>query len=251
MRWLALFVAALAFGQEEIRNPRTSAADAAAGAKIFRGHCAECHGLNGEGGRGPRLTTGVYFHGRSDAALFRNITDGIEGTSMPSVFFSADQVWQVVTHVRNLARQQSGPLPGDAARGGRAFRERGCLGCHLVRGEGGISGPDLTHIGSQRSVEHLRQAILDPNAQVLREQWIARVTLENGRTHAGVLLNEDTHTLQILEPAGLRSLPKFEFRKFEVDRKSAMPSYEGKLGAGEIDDLVAYLVSLKRTGRGQ
>jgi hypothetical protein len=26
------------------------------GAKIFRSHCAECHGLNGEGGRGPDLT---------------------------------------------------------------------------------------------------------------------------------------------------------------------------------------------------
>ena len=53
------------FGQ--MKNPHTTAADVAAGAKIFRLHCAECHGLHGEGGRGPNLTTGVYYHGAADA----------------------------------------------------------------------------------------------------------------------------------------------------------------------------------------
>src|SRR6266852_6228085 len=56
-----------------------------AGAKIFRSHCAECHGLKGEGGRGPNLQTGVFFHGGADADLFLNITDGISGTAMPGV----------------------------------------------------------------------------------------------------------------------------------------------------------------------
>ena len=50
--------------------------------------------MKGEGGRGPNLRTGVFFHGGADADLFRNITDGITGTAMPGVFFSPDQVWQ-------------------------------------------------------------------------------------------------------------------------------------------------------------
>src|SRR6266851_9061873 len=98
-----LLIASSAFGQEaEVRNPHTTSADMAAGARIFRSHCAECHGLKGEGGRGPNLQTGVFFHGNTDSDIFGNITDGIVGTAMPGVFFSPDQVWQVVAYVRSL-----------------------------------------------------------------------------------------------------------------------------------------------------
>src|SRR5437870_7088282 len=122
-------IAAVVFGQEaEIKNPHTTPADVAAGAKIFRSHCAECHGLKGEGSRGPNLQAGVFFHGSADADLFRNITDGIDGTAMPGVFFSADPVWQVVAYVRSLSRTGERPPPGDSARGQKLFREKGCIG---------------------------------------------------------------------------------------------------------------------------
>lgn len=246
---LMLLVAAAAFGQEnELKNPHATPADAAAGAKIFRSHCAECHGLGGEGDRGPKLTTGVFFHGSTDADLLRNISDGIPGTAMPGVFFSPDQVWQVVAYVRSLSRTGSTDRPaGDPARGGKLFRDKGCTACHLVRGEGGVQGPDLSVIGSQRSVEHLRQAILNPNAQVLREYWVAKITHENGATYSGFLMNEDTHTVQILDfSRGLRSLSKHDFRKFEIDKASVMPSFTGQLRENEVNDLVAYLWSLQR-----
>src|SRR5438046_7595298 len=101
---LLSLLASGACGQEaEVNNPHTTPADVAAGAKIFRSHCAECHGLKGEGGRGPNLKTGVFFHGATDADIFLNITDGISGTAMPGVFFSRDQVWQMVAYVRSLS----------------------------------------------------------------------------------------------------------------------------------------------------
>src|SRR5207244_2869748 len=53
------------------RNPFDSAADAEIGRKYFLGHCAHCHGPQGEGGRGVNLTTGQYRHGGSDRELFR------------------------------------------------------------------------------------------------------------------------------------------------------------------------------------
>lgn len=239
-------------GQEsEVKNPRTAAADVAAGAKAFRSHCAECHGVQGEGGRGPSLTSGVFFHGSTDADLFRNISGGIPGTAMPSFFFPADGIWQVVAYVRSLARTGSAERPpGDAARGAALFRQKQCSNCHLVRGEGGVQGPDLTVIGSQRSVEHLRQSILDPGAQVSREYWVARITLESGASYTGFLRNEDTHTVQMLDfSRGLVSLSKQEFRKFEVDKSSIMPSYRGQLSGQELNDLLAYLWSLQREPR--
>jgi cytochrome c oxidase cbb3-type subunit III len=213
-----------------------------------RTHCAECHGLKGEGGKGPNLTLGVYYHGSDDASLFRNITDGIPGTAMPGQFFSADQIWQVVTHVRSLALTGTRSAPqGDPQRGSTLFRAKGCSGCHMVRGEGGINGPDLSFIGSQRPIEFLKQSIMDPNAEVARDFWVAEVVLENGSTRSGFVMNEDTYYVQMLtRDKGLVTLPRKDFRKLEIRKKSIMPSYQGKLSDAESIDLIAYLWTLKR-----
>ncbi len=246
-------LAGAAFAQRaEIRNPHTTPADIAAGAKIFRGHCGECHGLQGEGGRGPSLNSGVFYHGSTDADLLNNVTDGIPGTAMPGVFFSPDQVWQVVAYVRTLSKSRAAAPNGDVEHGRQLFGQKGCKGCHIARGEGGANGPDLTLIGSQRSAQHLRQAIVAPSEKVLRQFWVARVTMEDGATRNGFILNEGTYTMQILDPSrGLLSLSKRDFNRVQVDKTSAMPSYAGKLSAKELDDLVAYLYSLQRNGANQ
>src|SRR5688572_22443118 len=96
---LAFFYALALLGQtDDVRNPRVTPNDVAAGAKTFRSHCAECHGLKGEGGRGPNLTEANFYHGSSDAELLKNISDGIPGTEMPGLFYSPDRVWQVIAY---------------------------------------------------------------------------------------------------------------------------------------------------------
>lgn len=230
------------------RNPHDTPAGAAAGARIFRSHCADCHGLNGEGGKGPRLNTGVYYHGSSDQALFSTVSNGIPGTPMPAQFFSADQIWHVVAHLRSLARTgtHSAP-PGDPKTGSALFRAKGCIGCHLVQGQGGVQGPDLTFIGSQRPVAFLRESILSPGAHVAREFWPAEAVLENGASYKGFVMNEDTYYVQLLTPdQGLVTLPRRNFRKWEVRQESIMPSYQGKLAPAELTDLIAYLWTLQR-----
>jgi cytochrome c oxidase subunit 2 len=52
-------------------------------------------------------------------------------------------------------RQAGGPLPptGEAARGLEAFLAGGCAACHTIQGvTGGVLGPDLTHVGSRRTL---------------------------------------------------------------------------------------------------
>ena len=157
-------------------NPHATPADRESGARIFRSHCASCHGVRGTGGLGPDLASGTFFHGSSDADLFRNIAEGIPGTAMPAVFFEGTQVWQIVAFVRSLSGSSAAnSVTGDAARGRRQFQQQGCIGCHLVRGEGGIKGPDLSVIGSQRSAAYLRESILDPNRNVSQEFWVAKI----------------------------------------------------------------------------
>ncbi len=77
-------------------NPHASADDVARGGKAYRIHCARCHGLAGEGGRGPNLADGDFYHGDTDADLFRNVQDGIAGTQMPGAFITTARIWQIV-----------------------------------------------------------------------------------------------------------------------------------------------------------
>lgn len=217
-------------------------ADLSAGAGMFRSHCAQCHGSKGQGGAGPNLTTGVFFRGSSDQDLFNNITNGIPGTAMPGVFFDTRQVWQIVAYVRSLRRTTGAAASGNPRRGAELFREQGCGGCHLVRGEGGVRGPNLSTIGSERSVEYLRESILDPNAKVPPEYWTAQITLNDGASYAGRVMNQDTYIVQLLDfSKGLVSLPRSSFRSFEIQKTSTMPAYKGN----EVDHLVSYLASLK------
>jgi putative heme-binding domain-containing protein len=243
-----LFCAASVLGQTaEVRNPRTTPEDVAAGGRIYRSHCAECHGLAGEGGRGPNLTMGIYRHGGSDEALLKTISRGIPGTEMPGIYFTEAQVWQIVAFVKDMgAARKAVPVPGDPEAGASLFHGKGgCAGCHMVAGKGGRAGPDLSEIGAARTPEHLRRSLTDPSAEVNSRYWTVTVHGRDGKSYSGRRLNEDTYTIQILDSQeNLRSLPKSGITDIKENRESSMPSYSG-LSEVELDNLVAYMSSLR------
>jgi len=247
-RYLLLFVSlsAMALGQT---NPRTSPEDVAAGAKTFRSHCATCHGIRGEGGVGPALAAGRFFHGSSDDALLKNISDGIPGTAMAGLFYSPDRVWQIIAYIRSLNQSSRSDVPGDLGNGRSLFTSKGCMRCHRVQGEGGRLGPDLTSIGKSRSPENLRDSIVNPNAVVQPRFWVVEAAGKDGTAYSGFLLNEDTYTVQILDfQERLRSLDKSGLSNYKVKKDSRMPSFGKTLTDAQITDLVAYLSSLKPKG---
>jgi cytochrome c oxidase cbb3-type subunit 3 len=240
--------------EDDARGPRMTADDIAAGAKTFRSHCAECHGLQGEGGRGPNLAEGIFYHGSSDADLLRTISDGIPGTEMPGLFYSPDRVWQVIAYIRSLHQSSRAPIGGDPTKGQSVFRSAGCAGCHRVNGDGGYLGPDLTNIGKIRSPRHLREAVTDPGADVRQRYWVVDLVTDEGKHVSGFLMNEDTYSVQFIDSTGqLRSLSKPGLKTFKVEKISKMPSYKDRFSKQELDDLVAYLSSLRssHTGGGQ
>jgi cytochrome c oxidase subunit 2 len=83
--------------------------------------------------------------------------------------------WQRWNDAR-LARQQPPPAPAavpandEVLRGRQLFGEAGCVACHRVAGTSaqGLSGPDLTHVGSRQS---LGAGIL-PNTRGTMMGWI-------------------------------------------------------------------------------
>jgi putative heme-binding domain-containing protein len=131
----------------------------------------------------------------------------------------------------------------------------GCVSCHSIENRGGSLGPDLSDIGALRTREALRLALTDPDAEVRPEYITISVITSRGDRIEGIRLNEDDFSIQIRDDAGNpRSFLKDATKTISRELRSLMPSYSAKLSAREIDDLVAYLSSLKgevvRTGEG-
>src|SRR4030088_2670192 len=161
-------ITAMAAGTETKVKLPTSRADLETGQKLFQNNCALCHGPKGEGGRGPMLTNAKLSRAPNDAALVKVIEDGIRGTEMPGAdVMSEREVRQTAAYVRSLGKTPVIPVPGNPALGAEIYRGKGgCVSCHSIRGEGGISGPDLTDVGGRRSGAYLRESLTDPEAAV-------------------------------------------------------------------------------------
>lgn len=227
-----------------------AAADLDAGARIFATFCVRCHGRDGTGGLGPNLTTGTFRHVSSDSSLYRVIDQGLEKRGMPAVGWALteNERWHVVGFVRSLSTGRAFEVPGDSASGAAIFAGRGtCATCHMVGGVGGTQGPDLSSIGWQRSVEYLRASLLDPNGTVLPEWWSVRVEHADGSAVEGRRMDEDTYSVRMLDATGeLRGFQKGEVAAVRRIETSVMPSYDGLLANDELQDLVAYMHSLRK-----
>lgn len=223
-----------------IQNPFTSDADVAAGEKFYVAQCASCHGRDGRGGgAGPDISTGNFRRATSDESLFQIINRGIPGTVMPGAPYNAGQVWRIVAFVRSLSiGRKNQAVKGDAANGEKLYASLGCAKCHAS------TAPDLRGIGAKRTVAELRASILDPQAEVPSAYWRIRAELRGGATAQGIVMNEDTFSIQLLDSGGrLRSIQRTDALKIGYDRTSPMPSFRTRVTDPQLDDLIAFLIT--------
>ncbi len=231
------------------KNPLAgNAAAAEAGKKLYLNSCQICHGGDGAGGRGPALATREFRHGGEDWQLFQSIRDGIPGTQMPGFGMGPEETWQLVTYIRNLTPSgNEEPVSGDASSGERLFFGKGtCHTCHQINGRGGRVGPDLSTAG-QWTVQALRQAIVNPNGQEGRRPDVVSAKTKEGRQIRGIMKNEDSFSLQLMDVAGeFQLLQKNDLASLHYDETSLMPGdYAKRLSKQELDDLIVYLKSQK------
>src|SRR5262245_10077577 len=140
-------------------------ADIQQGKQLFEGLCADCHGYEGAGGRAPSLNRPTLTRAQDDESLRAIIRDGIADRGMPRVRRTTDnEQRQLIAYVRSLGRAAPASGVGDPQKGSAVYQRTGCSSCHVIKGEGGTVGPELTIIGTQRGPDYLRQAILDPAA---------------------------------------------------------------------------------------
>ena len=185
------------------------------------------------------FTTGQFRRASTDEGLFQIVAKGISGTTMPAFNLDGKQIWQTIAHIRSFhARRALAAIPGDRAKGRELFHIHNCARCHEA------NAPDLGHLARNRSGEELRRAVEDPNAEVDSAWWRIQLTLATGQSLQGRRLNEDTHSIQLLDSQGkLRTADKSQITASRIIRTSPMPSYRGKLQPEDWNHLLAYLTS--------
>ena len=239
------------------------------GKKEFQARCVSCHGDDGKGGS--RGTTNIIDvrqpRATSKEAVRELIRKGIPDRGMPPFPISDEELDSIATYViglRSSERPSDLKAPataahGDTAAGARFFAGKGnCTSCHMVRGRGGVLGPDLSNVGRDRTEAQIEQALRDPGgtpatapARGVRgprgggaapSYRAVTVRLRDGRTIRGLAKNENPFDLQLLGIDGKLHL-LLKDKVLEVVReKSLMPKVQGT--PSEMRDLVAYLGSL-------
>ena len=113
-------------------------------------------------------------------------------------------------------------LTGNAARGKQVFSSSACIGCHSIAGNPiamGVTGPNLTHVGSRSTIAAGRF----PNAAAYLALWI-----KNARK---------------MKPEVL--MPTLGLDEYDPVLKAKVTSATGGLTDQQIADIVAYLTALK------
>ncbi len=195
---------------------------AAAGRRLFQQKgCIGCHALAGQGGRtGPALDdVGLRRSPEWMMQHFRDPQTVSPGTVMPRFGFTeteARALTDFLLHLRDEKVALTLPsLMSPVERGREVFRAYGCAGCHGPEGKGGVPNPNA------KTAEQVPALIYV--ADGYRPDELAKLIL-NGQ-----------HDITPLDPK--RPPPPLY-----------MPAWRGTIKSAEIDDLTAYLLSLKPKG---
>jgi putative heme-binding domain-containing protein len=250
-------VSTFAAGRQDSNAVELNPEELEKGKQTFELTCSTCHGLDGGGAMGPNIQ-GIPFRLGVDAVA-NIIKNGMPG-GMPAFGgqLDAHEIKQIVGYLLTVTRKDQGKVTGDPEAGKRVYASSGCAHCHMIAGEGGDSGPELTTVGQLRGPNYLRNTILYPGTDLPQEHvflesggrleflFVHAVT-KDGRTWEGTRVAEDSLHIVLEDAEGnFHSFRKDQLRELQKEPgKSTMPSMKGKLTNTEMNDLVAYLASLK------
>jgi putative heme-binding domain-containing protein len=222
--------------------------DIAHGASLYTARCATCHGAQGDAIGGVNLRSGKYRNAITDRDLGNFIRTGSQAAGMPPFVLDDTDMAGIIAYLRNMNSFDAATVKGGNVDRGRAvFEGKGaCTKCHRVGRVGSHVAPNLTDIGSVRSAGSLQRSLLEPNSQMMPINRPVRLVTRDGTVINGRRLNEDTHSVQVMDDRErLHSVRKDDLREFTIVKASPMPSYKDTLTSEELSDLLGYLLSLK------
>jgi putative heme-binding domain-containing protein len=138
----------------------------------------------------------------------------------------------------------------DANRGRQIFfGKQGpqCSTCHEVDGAGKNFGPELSGIGSRENPATILQSILQPNTRLVEGYRTHIVEMKDGKTYAGMALEESGLTFKLGLAAGQSvALDKKQIvNRTSADTSPMPPNFGVLMNAQQLADLTAYLASRK------
>jgi len=256
--WLAWTLIQNAFVSQARGSQSQTSVDLAESKRLFEQNCSACHGVDAGGGDGPDLHSVLARFG--DAGVEDIIRRGIPGTAMPgSSTLSEREEANIVAYLRNLDSTTTvEKVAGDSSKGQALYNSSGCQACHMIAGQGGSIGPDLTRIGAMRGGTNLKARLEDAGANLPKvgegpfgNRWtqylMYRAVEQDGRVVEGMRVGEDSFTIVLKDASGkFHGFWKPDLRSLEKEPgKSFMPSFKDIFSPEQLDDVVAYLVSLK------
>ena len=238
------------------------------GEQVYNQNCTSCHGPNGGAGEiGPEIihNLSVPLRGElSDNQILDVIRNGEPGTAMPAWKgkLADDDILKIGAFLHSLRGTAiDNPLAGNVAHGEEIFWGKGqCGSCHMLGGKGAFKGPDLTNIAAERKSNLIGDALTKPNHRVYGDGGVhlralptmdtydaVHVTLGNGRTLDGVLLNQDSYSLQLMgDDNQLHLLNRSQVKTIAIKPPLMPTDYDKRLTKDEFADLMAFLT---RQGR--
>lgn len=124
---------------------------------------------------------------------------------------------------------------------GRRLFSKTCSACHVLFGEGGKIGPDIT--GSNRAnLDYLLENILDPSAIVGKDYRMTILALNDGRVVSGLIQKETDSAVTVRTINDTVVVAKSDIDERKLSTQSLMPEGQlNQLTADEQRDLIAYL----------
>ncbi|MFN8446849.1 MAG: c-type cytochrome [Caldilineaceae bacterium] len=173
-------------------------ASVSSGQRVYNVYCVGCHGVNGDGNgtaaemlviKPRNFVNGnfKFFHNGepgplpTDASLTTTIRNGLPGSAMPAFpLLSEQEVADVRSYIKSFREggwtetaatgvgEVASAPPIDGTTGEELFVNSGCNACHqldALKSIGGV-GPNLTQVGGRRTVDEIKQSIMEPNAVI-------------------------------------------------------------------------------------
>jgi putative heme-binding domain-containing protein len=219
------------------------------GMALYRIRCADCHGLDASGYRGPDLIA-VMAGGATDERLFQTIRKGVPGTEMPAANESSspdDELLMIIAYLRKIGSvAPAETVSGNVENGQRLFAAQ-CASCHRVGAKGGRIGPDLTRIGASRSRAALTREIRTPSEWIPSNYETVTLVTKDGQRIRGVKKNEDVFSIQVMDlRERIQGYLKSSLQEVIYDRSSLMPAFTpARLSDSDLNDLIGYLSTLR------
>lgn len=169
---------------------------------------------------------------------------GLLGDRFSAVFGEVQELAEdrekLLAKYKKLATPQA-IAKADATRGRSVF-EKTCASCHVLYGEGGKIGPDLT--GSNRAnLDYILLNSVDPSYDVPDGYKMVQILTVDGRAINGVVAEEDETRLvlkTVEQPLLVIAKADIETRK--VSKKSMMPDGQlEQMKPQQVIDLIKYL----------